>query len=355
VVSSPVVETEIIVDGERRTRREITGLALSAGDHTICFTEVEEHVTPPCRTVTISADQRTEVIGRFEPAGRLEVTTTPARLGTRISVDGEPRDRDAVHLPIAIGSHEVCFEPVAGYVTPSCETVTVAGGQSTQVVGRFTDEDRAPSPPPSTPPPVTPPPTNPPPATPPPASEQPSPAPAPTPPGVRFVDVDARHPHAGGIAWARERRVTLGCTAERFCPGSSVTRGQMATFLQRAGSLPRGNSHRFTDVPAGHPHAPGIAAIAAAGITRGLGDGRFDPEGVVRRDQMATFLNNALDLPSSGRRFSDVASASPHADAIAAIAAGGITTGYPDDTYRPDGTVSRGQMTSFLERAYRDL
>jgi hypothetical protein len=167
-----------------------------------------------------------------------------------------------------------------------------------------------------------------------------------------FTDVPVGHAHEVGIAWVAERQVTLGCRTNRYCPGEGVTRGQMATFLQRAGNLPDGGPHGFRDVPAGHPHARGIAAIKAAGITTGLGDGRFDPDGLVRRDQMATFLRNARNLPSSTRTYPDVPASSKHAGAIGAIGDAGITTGYPDGTYRPHLTVTRAQMATFLKAAF---
>ena len=52
----------------------------------------------------------------------------------------------------------------------------------------------------------------------------------------------------------------------------------------------------FVDVTGDNVHAPGILAIAAAGITLGLPDGRFDPAGTVTRGQMASFLARALEL-----------------------------------------------------------
>lgn len=57
-------------------------------------------------------------------------------------------------------------------------------------------------------------------------------------------------------------------------PTGTVTRGQIATFLDRALDLPPATV-TFADVPAGHTHAAGIAAVAAAGITHGCGPDTF--------------------------------------------------------------------------------
>lgn len=169
---------------------------------------------------------------------------------------------------------------------------------------------------------------------------------------VGFSDVSDTHAHAPGITWVADNGVTTGCAPRRYCPERDVTRGQMATFLQRALKLPDGGPHGFSDVPAGHPHAKGIAAVAAAGIANGTTDGRFKPDASVRRDQMATFLSNALDLPSSTPSYPDVSPSSFHAGAIGAIGDAGISTGYGDGRYRPELSVSRAQMATFLQRAF---
>lgn len=169
-----------------------------------------------------------------------------------------------------------------------------------------------------------------------------------------FTDVPSGHVHRDGIAFVAERTITSGCAPRRYCPETAVTRAQMATFLARAAGLPAGGAHGFRDVAADHPHAAGIAAVQAAGIANGVSDDRFDPQAVVRRDQMATFLANALDLPRSERSYPDVDRSSPHAGAIGAIGDAGITEGFRDGTYGPLGTVSRAQMATFLQRAFED-
>lgn len=54
--------------------------------------------------------------------------------------------------------------------------------------------------------------------------------------------------------------------------------------------------------------------------------------------------------PDPAPRFSDVAGTT-HEAAIGALVDAGITSGFADGTFRPDGNVTRGQMASFLTRA----
>ena len=50
-------------------------------------------------------------------------------------------------------------------------------------------------------------------------------------------------------------------------------------------------SHQFTDVPTTHRFHDDIDAIADAGVTLGCGGGKYCPDKVVTRAQMAAFLN----------------------------------------------------------------
>ena len=122
------------------------------------------------------------------------------------------------------------------------------------------------------------------------------------PPGVNgtaFADVDS------GVWWMRyvERLaalgVTKGCGTEplRYCPGDSVTRDQMASFLVRAWDLAAAPPAGFVDVD-GNFHQADIDALASAGITIGCGTDplRYCPAQPVTRGEMATFLIRALRL-----------------------------------------------------------
>src|SRR5690606_8420724 len=148
--------------------------------------------------------------------------------------------------------------------------------------------------------------------------------------GAGFSDVGPYHLFAEEIDWLAASGITRGCNPprnDRFCPDDYATRGQMAAFLTRALELEPAD-HTFTDT-AGHVFADDVAALAAAGITRGCNpprNDRFCPDDYVPRGQMASFLPRALqreppDLPtrrSAGLLF---------AEEIDWLAASGITRG----------------------------
>lgn len=110
-----------------------------------------------------------------------------------------------------------------------------------------------------------------------------------------FTDI-AGSLHESDILTIWRADITQGCWADRYCPNDPVSRWQMAVFLVRAlGLSTEGHPNAFPDDD-GHPFEGHINAVAAAGITTGYPDGTFKPDGLVDRSQMAGFLLRALGV-----------------------------------------------------------
>ena len=128
----------------------------------------------------------------------------------------------------------------------------------------------------------------------------------------------------------------------------------MATFLARALKLPASSRNYFRDDDASF-HEDAINRLARAGITQGCARGRFCPDQVVTRAQMAAFLARALKLRplhDDGPAFGDT-EGSFHEDAINRLARAGITQGCAPGRFCPDQAVTRAQMATFLARALK--
>jgi peptidoglycan hydrolase-like amidase len=97
----------------------------------------------------------------------------------------------------------------------------------------------------------------------------------------------------GVAAAAGARPATGGAAVDTFCPGGTLTRGQMASLLARALELPRSTVDAFDDDD-GTEHEDSINRLAAAGITLGTPSGGFAPGAGVTRAQLASFLVRAL-------------------------------------------------------------
>lgn len=107
----------------------------------------------------------------------------------------------------------------------------------------------------------------------------------------------------------------------------------------------------FSDVGGG-THAGSIARLADTGITTGCGDESYCPDGDVTRAQMATFLARASVLmPSSSDPFSDLDRAPMHRANISALADAGVTGGCEPGRFCPTRAVTRAQMATFLANA----
>jgi hypothetical protein len=101
-----------------------------------------------------------------------------------------------------------------------------------------------------------------------------------------------------------QAEITFGCNEAQtsFCPGETVTRGQMAAFLVRAfGYTDPGEGDWFSDDD-GSMFERDIDRLRVAGVTVGCNppsNTRFCPDDPVRRDQMASFITRALNGSSS--------------------------------------------------------
>ncbi len=156
---------------------------------------------------------------------------------------------------------------------------------------------------------------------------------------------------ADEIAWMWDTGITVGCAPDLFCTNNSVLRDQMATFLTRARNLPATGTDFFTD-DEGNKHEDRINRLAASGITHGCGGTNFCPKGVVTREQMASFLSRAFNLPATGHDYFTDDDDSKHEGAINRLAAAGLTFGCGGTNFCPKGHVTRGQLAAFLYRAF---
>lgn len=156
------------------------------------------------------------------------------------------------------------------------------------------------------------------------------------------------------IHWLFYEGITGGCGSGQYCPKASVTRAQMAMFLDRAIGLPPTGTDFFTD-DEGITGEASINRLAAADppITGGCTPTTFCPTSRVTREQMAMFLDRALDLdPTATDFFSDDEGRTGEA-AINRLAAAGLTGGCGSGKYCPTASVTREQMAAFLRRAFR--
>ena len=175
-----------------------------------------------------------------------------------------------------------------------------------------------------------------------------------------YQDVDASNVNQEAIEVLQTVGIMTGDQNGNFNPDGSITRNEMAVVMAHLLNLDydyyRG-TNPFTDVP--EWAAPYVAACAAEGVVAGIGNGRFDPDGSVTREQTAVILFNYAQSKGydvSARAdlsvFPDAGSVSGWAqDALAWANASGLISGAVRGTQTildPQGSASRAQVAMIL-------
>ena len=170
-----------------------------------------------------------------------------------------------------------------------------------------------------------------------------------------FYDVPNDAYFYEAVKWAVKNGITTGVGNNLFAPEQPCTRAQIVTFLWRAAGSPepKGAASGMTDVVSGSYYEKAVAWAIENGITTGTTTSTFSPDATCTRAQAVTFLARALKAKAaSAAEFSDVPTGSYFADAVAWAAANGVTEGIGGGLFGSDNDCTRGQIVTFLYRAY---
>lgn len=156
------------------------------------------------------------------------------------------------------------------------------------------------------------------------------------------------------VKWAVKNGITGGVGDSLFAPSQPCTRAQIVTFLWRAAGSPVVNyAMELSDVAEDVYYAEAVRWALSEGITTGAGESSFSPDATCTRAQAVTFLARALNANASGKaEFGDVPTDSYFAEAVAWAAANGVTEGVGGGLFGSDNSCTRGQIVTFLYRAY---
>ncbi|MFJ7696908.1 5'-nucleotidase C-terminal domain-containing protein [Lysinibacillus fusiformis] len=107
----------------------------------------------------------------------------------------------------------------------------------------------------------------------------------------------------------------------------------------------------FSDVKESHADYEGISTLYTAGIISGFPDGTFKPDTNVTRGQAAKMIAGALKLDTKevvNPNFKDIDAANPYYGSIAALVGLKVISGYGDNTFRPNQTITHGDLAKIL-------
>ena len=175
-----------------------------------------------------------------------------------------------------------------------------------------------------------------------------------------FADVDEAAWYADAVRYAYDHELMTGVADDRFDPDGTATRAQLVTILHRlAGSPAVDYLMQFSDVDEDVWYTEAVRWAASEGIVTGYTDGRFDPNGVFTREQLAAILYRYVCAQGGGftgmwyfpLRYEDAGAISPWADeAMHWCVMRGILTGTSTTTLEPASSATRAQLAAVLQR-----
>lgn len=141
----------------------------------------------------------------------------------------------------------------------------------------------------------------------------------------------------------------------------STALASVLIFNSMGGSVLANN--QFNDVPKSHPYVEEIHYLSSKGIISGYTDGNFKPTALVNRSQASKIIWSALEdlgitkdfkkvQSNQKSKFSDVGDESWFKEYVENMYLNGIISGYADGSFRPQGTLTRSQVSKILAESF---
>ena len=114
--------------------------------------------------------------------------------------------------------------------------------------------------------------------------------------------------------------------------------------------VPTENKLPFEDVAEDQWYYESILSVYENGLMSGITDTLFEPDMDITRGMFVTVLYRMEEEPAADTQytFEDVEADAYYADAVAWASKNGIISGFSETEFRPDGNITREQMTRIL-------
>ncbi|MGN7384087.1 S-layer homology domain-containing protein [Paenibacillus sp. SAFN-117] len=183
---------------------------------------------------------------------------------------------------------------------------------------------------------------------------------------ISFSDVPTNHWAYKYISEMVGRKVIDGYPDGKFRPNNTISRAEFAKIMVTASGIQaqKVNYSSFSDVPTTNWASPFVEAVKdyMTGYRAANGQYIFNPSAPALREDIAIALvklkgydvNRLPDHSTLEAMFKDYAGISESAkDYVALAVENGLVSGFPDETFRPQATVTRAEATVMLWRAYQ--
>lgn len=169
----------------------------------------------------------------------------------------------------------------------------------------------------------------------------------------RFTDTNLNAWYHDGVHYCLENGLMKGYSENTFAPNDSLTRAMLAQILYSKEGNPIVSANcSFDDVASGKWYSNAVTWAAEREIVVGYGDGTFDPDGAITREQLAVMLWRYTGSPAASgtlNGFSDQGKVSGYAvNALRWAVETGILSGKGNGILDPKGKATRAEAATLL-------
>ena len=175
-----------------------------------------------------------------------------------------------------------------------------------------------------------------------------------------FEDVNEGDWFYDDVGYVHRNDLMLGTSANKFSPNIPLTRGMAVTVLYRIESEPGviDLPNPFSDVVDGNYYTNAVKWAADKGIVLGFPSGKFGPEDMITRQDLAIILNRYagykdMKLPNTRiyQKFNDDADIANYArDAVETFFRAVVINGKPNNKFDPKGQATRAEYAAIIHR-----
>lgn len=180
-------------------------------------------------------------------------------------------------------------------------------------------------------------------------------------PNTVYVIKTATYPFIDANGWGKSyiaalnaRGIINGKSETEFMPDAPITREEFIKLVVEMFDLLDENAAcEFTDVPADAWYAKYVASAHKAGITDGIGDGKFGVGQYIKRQDMAKIINTILaskgiKLSGDGKKFRDDANIADYAKSHVYAISGHIISGDDLGNFNPNKNATRQEAAKMV-------
>lgn len=182
-----------------------------------------------------------------------------------------------------------------------------------------------------------------------------------------FVDVNSDDWFKPYVDYAVEQGIFKGTSDVEFEPLKDMTRAQFVQVFANLSCVDTNDTNvdsGFIDVESGQWYAPAVKWASENGIVKGVGDGKFEPDAKVTREQMClmlvnymeNFKNSKLDEIIAVETFKDDDIIHDWAkDAVYKCAKSGLVKGVGDGNFEPIDFATRAAGATLFTNFHKDV